>query len=250
MKFKLIATPSYEIIRPLNINKQLPYFFIFDVHGTILQTNWQKEYRYIYNSITGNRPDSDWIANDVLGKTDEQIMHNLSGYVKSSREDIFSDFYCYRDMFRQHVMPPIMPEVKPMLNALTEQKYRIEILSGSEQTLISKQLRHHQLDKVINIDTITGYSGARHTFSRLNQINTFSDLLNGHNVILFDDWFLESHGITTDHFTYVALPQGEGDEYDNNRTVLIDSGAHIIANNWDNWSHLFETLGLALTESH
>ncbi|MFQ5953270.1 MAG: HAD family hydrolase, partial [Candidatus Omnitrophota bacterium] len=231
-----------EAIHPNPPPQNKPVVAVFDVHGTLLEPTWKKEYRRAYKELIGKHPSEEWMNENVINRTKEESVTALCRLSGKTPKEIKTLLKETRSKMEQEAPPKAIPGALELVEALHERGVPIVIISGSTKDRIVPHLEKAGfLEYVPEENIIDRGTKARKDYNRAEVLEGVRDQYPGHTVAYFDDW-LEATEKIKDWAICFGVPQGEGEEFKYNRQKLVEAGVHYIIRGEYYWEVLVKLL--------
>ncbi len=228
---------SIENITHREIPKDKPIAVVMDVHGTLLKQTWKIEYAEAYRRLAGG--DLETAKRWVDENARKDLNKELQEASKKSEKEVLKVLKFVREKLWRTQFPELMPGAYEFVKALREKNIPVIFISGSKRRVIIPQLREHGFldlvpeemvvsrDDMLLSSATDQYSGRDRNRAILSLKNHFPN----YTFVHFNDWVGGIKAVRAlDGFTF-SLPQGEGEEWNQNREILVNRGADFVTKN-------------------
>jgi nucleoside-diphosphate-sugar epimerase/bisphosphoglycerate-independent phosphoglycerate mutase (AlkP superfamily)/uncharacterized protein with ATP-grasp and redox domains len=208
---------------------------VLDVHGVLLQPTWKAEVRAAYRKLTGKEMSEEWLQENVLNKSDDEIALALTlaaGRPITDVPDVKEEMKEIRYAMRATEEPRAVPGALEFVKAAVSRHIPIIVISGSARDQIIHQLRAAGFLEYIDEKNVF-HGVITDKVNRAGIINNFRE--KDRTIVIFDD--LAKNFESVGDAVKIGLPQGDqgSDEYVNNLIDLCEAGADMVLRDFSEW---------------
>lgn len=217
------------------INTGKPPLVVFDVHGTLLEPTWRREWRLIYKEITKREMSEEWMERFVAPNPRDEIIRALSEHAGVPVEEVTATVRKMRAGMRRGDLAVAQQGALAFVKELYDARVPMVITSGSNRDVVIRQLQKAGFMKYFSEDDIlTAPGGQIHVEGDLSAaMHHIAERHPGHTMVLFDDWHMRVTAVKKLGGVIFGLPQGTGKEFAVNRDRLLITGADFVLEGWE-----------------